>query len=294
MALFFNLLWVFFLTARFFVDAPLHTGATLNLPVSVARHVQVLRLQPGQKIVLFNGQYGAPGVAQTPEQEGVFEATIESMGRQHVDVVIGNYSPTFLEYPIPLHLFTCMPANDRMDWLVEKATELGVASITPLMSERSVLRLQGERAEKKQAHWRGIAIAACEQSGRNRVPMVGSVCRLFDVLAGFTSELTSESNNEPAKAPANPPGWNLCLSLLPEQACPPHNLASCLGASPSYVNVLSGPEGGFTPEEEKALRASSLVPVNLGARVLRAETAPVAFVSWLTLALAGVSLPVAN
>ena len=146
---------------RFYCPMPLSKGAALQLPGGAARHVQVLRLQPGGTITLFNGESG-----------GEFDATITHMGRSDVQVQVGQHHAVEREAGLAVHLAVGMPANDRMDWLVEKATELGVASIQPLMTERSVLRLSGERADKKVAHWHSVAIAACEQCGGNRVPLL--------------------------------------------------------------------------------------------------------------------------
>ncbi len=134
--------------------------------------MQVLRLQPGDTITLFNG--GQLG------QGGEFEATVSRMGRSEVEVTVGAHNPVERDAARRVHLVVGMPANDRMDWLVEKATELGVASIQPLMTERSVLRLSGERADKKQAHWQSVAIAACEQCGLQ--PRAGGAPR-FDLVA---------------------------------------------------------------------------------------------------------------
>ena len=127
--------------ARFYCPLPLHTGDALSLPPSAARHVQVLRLQPGGVITLFNGQGGE------------FEATVTRMGRSDVEVLIGAHSATEREAACAVHLLAGITANERMDWLVEKATELGAASLTPVIAERSVLKLKGERAEKKLAAW---------------------------------------------------------------------------------------------------------------------------------------------
>jgi 16S rRNA (uracil1498-N3)-methyltransferase len=149
-------------------------------------------------------------------------------------------------------------ANDRMDWLVEKATELGVASITPLVAERSVLKLKGERAEKKLAHWQGVAVAAAEQCGRNRVPPIHPAVTLAEWVK---------------KAP---PGERWVLSL--SEGTQP--VAQVLGQAPKMpvtpVTVLSGPEGGLSPAEELAALSAGFLPVTLGPRVLRAETAPLA------------------
>ena len=165
------------MTARFYADLPLHVGESVQLPAHAARHVQVLRLQPGDVITLFNNQGGE------------FEATVERMGRSEVAVRIGAHSALEREAARPVHLVLGMPANERMDWLVEKASELGVASITPLMTERAVLRLKGERAEKKVAHWQGIATAACEQCGRNRLPLLHEVAGLSDWVAALPAPL---------------------------------------------------------------------------------------------------------
>ena len=145
---------------RFYCPSPLATGLALSLPPGAARHVQVLRLQPGDAITLFNGEGGE------------FDATVTRMGRSDVEVDVGAHHTIEREANRAVHLLAGITANERMDWLVEKATELGVASITPLVAERSVLKLKGERAEKKLAHWQGVAVAAAEQCGRNRVPPI--------------------------------------------------------------------------------------------------------------------------
>ncbi|MFY8043752.1 MAG: 16S rRNA (uracil(1498)-N(3))-methyltransferase, partial [Rhodoferax sp.] len=157
---------------RFFCPAPLFAGHVLELPPGAARHVQVLRLQPGDTIALFNNGPGWALPTGTDHPGGEFKATITRMGRTEVAVEVKNHTAVEREAARPVHLALSMPANDRMDWLVEKATELGVVSIQPLMSERSVLRLSGDRADKKIAHWQSVAVSACEQCGGNRVPTV--------------------------------------------------------------------------------------------------------------------------
>ncbi|MGH8849246.1 MAG: 16S rRNA (uracil(1498)-N(3))-methyltransferase [Polaromonas sp.] len=250
------------MTARFYADLALLPGSSVSLPEQAARHVQVLRLQPGDAITLFNGRgNGEPG------SEGEFVATVERMGRSEVQVSIGAYTATAREAGRAIHLVMGMPANERMDWLVEKATELGAASIQPLMSERSVLRIKGERADKKLAHWRGVATAACEQCGRNRLPLIHEA-------TGLTDWLKNQAN-----APSAPANTRLLLSL--QEGCRP--LAQAV-ANTGALTFLSGPEGGLSPAEEAAAIACGFAPVTLGPRVLRAETAPLACLALLTLA----------
>jgi 16S rRNA (uracil1498-N3)-methyltransferase len=245
---------------RFHCPAALQTGTLIDLPAGAARHVQVLRMQPGGVITLFSGALNG----------GEFEATITRMGRSDVQVQVGAHFAVEREPKRQVHLAMGVPANDRMDWLVEKATELGVASIQPLMTERSVLRLSGERADKKRAHWQAVAVAACEQCGRNRVPEVHAVMNLSAWLAA----LPNVSDLPASAAPAS----RLLLSLRPETLA----FASVL---PTLGNVtfLSGPEGGLGPTEEDAALARHFAPVSLGARVLRAETAGLAALAALTL-----------
>lgn len=233
---------------RFHCPVPLATGQALSLPAGAARHVQVLRLQPGAVITLFNGEGGE------------FEATVTRMGRSDVEVEVGLHQAVEREAPRAIHLLAGITANERMDWLVEKATELGVASITPLVAERSVLKLKGERADKKLAHWQGVAVAAAEQCGRNRVPVVHPAVSLTDWLARPTVS-----------------ALRCVLSLAPGT----RSLSSAAGGGEPLV-VLSGPEGGLSPAEETLALSSGFVPVTLGPRVLRAETAPLAVLAALS------------
>ncbi len=225
---------------RFYCPTPLVTGLALSLPPGAARHVQVLRLQPGDEITLFNGEGGE------------FDATVTRMGRSDVDVDVGAHHAIEREAHRAVHLLAGITANERMDWLVEKATELGVASITPLVAERSVLKLKGERAEKKLAHWQGVAVAAAEQCGRNRVPPIHPAVTLTEWLK------------------KSAPGERWVLSLFEGTQPVPRQ------ASQAPVTVLSGPEGGLSPSEESTALAAGFAPVSLGPRVLRAETAPLA------------------
>jgi 16S rRNA (uracil1498-N3)-methyltransferase len=230
---------------RFYCPASLQTGLALSLPAGAARHVQVLRMQPGDVITLFNGEGGE------------FDATVTRMGRSEVEVEVGKHHTVEREAARAVHLLAGITANDRMDWLVEKATELGVASITPLMAERSVLKLKGERAEKKIAHWQGVAVAAAEQCGRNRVPVIHPAVSLTDWV----------------KKTAPGARWVLSLSEGTQ--------AITQMPAVNAVTVLSGPEGGLSPSEEAAALAAGFASVTLGPRVLRAETAPLAVLALL-------------
>ena len=242
---------------RFHCPLPLTEGAEIDLPEGCARHVQVLRLQPGADITLFDG--GGPLL-----RGGEWTATVLHMGRTSVRVRVGAHQAIEREGARAIHLLAGTTAGERMDWLVEKATELGVASITPLATERSMVRLQGERAAKKQAHWQAVAVAACEQCGRNRVPHIHPLASLAQALA-------------PASAAAVATGvapLRLVLSLAPGSV--PLRSVLAQAAPEAALQFLSGPEGGLSAQEEQQALAQGFVPVSLGPRVLRAETAPLA------------------
>jgi len=237
--------------SRFYCPTPLVAHTPLLLPSAAARHVQVLRMQPGVALTLFNGEGGE------------WSATVTRMGRSDVEVMVGEHLATEREVQRPVWLAVAMPANDRMDWLVEKATELGVSGIQPLHTAHSVLRLHAERAAKKQAHWQAVAIAACEQCGGNRVPAIAPV-------------LEGASWLEQHQAPA---GSLRCVLSLANGA---RSLTSVLSeqAPQAPLWLLSGPEGGLSPGEDQAAREAGWQPVTLGPRVLRAETAALIGLSW--------------
>jgi 16S rRNA (uracil1498-N3)-methyltransferase len=186
------------------------------------------------------------------------------MGRNEVRVLVGAHDPVERELARAVTLALGMPANERMDTLIEKATELGVAAIAPLVCERSVLRLQGERAEKKLAHWRGVAIAACEQSGRTRIPALCAIAALPDWLQALPARGAGER-------------WLLSLGDAPAMA----TAAASLSGANDAVLVLSGPEGGLSPDEEALALRFGFTPLGLGPRVLRADTAPLAVLACL-------------
>ncbi|SCK62248.1 16S rRNA (uracil1498-N3)-methyltransferase [Variovorax sp. HW608] len=235
--------------ARIHCAVALASNSSLSLPPGAARHVQVLRMQPGDSLTLFDGSGGE------------YAATVERMGRSDVEVRVGEHSAIEREAARAVHLAVGMPANERMDWLVEKATELGVASIQPLMTAHAVLRLSGERADKKRAHWEAIAIAACEQCGRNRVPKIHPVQTFANWLAASSAD----------------PG-RFVLSFA-QGSRPLRDVAPNEGAD---AWVLSGPEGGLSNAEESDAIERGFVPVSLGPRVLRAETAALAALASLS------------
>jgi 16S rRNA (uracil1498-N3)-methyltransferase len=241
--------------ARFFTPQPLTVDAELALDAAAARHVQVLRMQPGGMLTLFNGQGGE------------YTAQVVHMGRSDVSVKVLAHDAIEREAACAVHLVVGMPANERMEWLVEKATELGVASIQPLMTERTVLRLSGERAEKKQAHWQAVAVAACEQSGRNRVPVVHPVLGWAAWLASTGQRAAQISLR--------------CVLSVHRASVPAHVFArSAPGQAASIaIECIGGPEGGLSPAEEAAAMACGYAPIGLGNRVLRSETAALAALS---------------
>lgn len=239
------------MTPRLFVEGanPLGLGGEMSLPAGAARHAQVLRVQPGDALVLFDGD-GTEWLAE-----------VLQMGRKDVSVIVKEALTAQRELPVAVTLALGMPANDRMDALVEKATELGVSAIQPLMCSRSVLKLDEERAAKKVAHWRAVAVAAGEQSGRTRIPVIHPVTTIKTWL----------------ETPAARTGARAVLSFAPEQALLPwlgDAQTLPLGAAAQGLSFLSGPEGGLSPDEEAWARQAGWAAVGLGPRVLRADTAP--------------------
>jgi 16S rRNA (uracil1498-N3)-methyltransferase len=240
--------------ARVYCPQPLAPGLSFALPAGAARHVQVIRMQPGEEVTLFNGDGGQ------------WRAVIERMGRSNVDVRVTAYEDIERECAVAIHLAIGIPANERMDWLVEKATELGAASIQPLVTARGILRVAGERAQRKREHWHGVAAAACEQSGRNRLPLVHEPVPIGDWI-------------ESTRALAH---RKLVLSLAAEA----QPVATRLAEPAREWICLSGPEGGLEAAEEREALQAGFEPVSLGTRVLRAETAPLAMLTLLTLSTA--------
>ncbi len=231
---------------RFYCSIPLSVGELLELPAGAARHVQVLRMQPMMALTLFDGRGGE------------YQAVIQNMARTSVAVQVTAHHAIEREATRAVHLALGVPANERMDWLVEKATELGATSIQPLMTERGVLRLLGPRADKKQTHWQAIASSACEQSGRNRVPTIHPVQTLGEYLVAQESSTAHR----------------MVLSLQPQSPSLAQLAASTRADAPVWL--LSGAEGGLSHAEETNAMRAGYLPANLGNRVLRAETAALA------------------
>jgi 16S rRNA (uracil1498-N3)-methyltransferase len=240
---------------RLFVDTPLQPGAETALPESADRHARVRRVQPGDTLVLLDG-HGAE-----------WPATVLQVGRSETRVHLGEPQRVNRELPLPVTLAVVVPANERMDWLVEKATELGAAALQPLWAERSVLRLAGDRSAKRLAHWQGIVRAASEQCGRTQLMQVAPPCDITDWLARLPP---SPRTHEAAR-------W--MLDFADDARAP----GAC--ERPAAITALSGPEGGLSTGEQAAARAAGFRPVTLGPRVLRAETAPLALLAWAGLGL---------
>ena len=230
---------------RLYCDTPLSPGAEIVLPESTARHaVTVLRLQVGDTLNLFNGTGGE------------YRATLVAVNKREARVRLTEFNAIERESPLAITLALGISAGERMDYSLQKATELGVTAIQPLATERSVVKLAGERADKRRQHWQNVVIAACEQCGRNRVPRVAPVQALFGYLAGV--------------------GKGRRLLLSPDAAVPLKRV------SPSAaVVLLVGAEGGLAPAERQAAEADGFEPVSLGPRILRTETAPVAALALL-------------
>ncbi len=227
---------------RFYVPQTFVAGEVLRLPENVCRHIQVLRLQAGAPLVLFDGQ-GQAAVAELLE-----------IGRKQAMARVDKLLAESRESPLAVTLIQAVSASEKMDFAVQKGTELGVNRIVPAVSTRSNVRLSGERAEKKVRRWQEIAVSACEQCGRNEVPPVAPIADLPQVLAALPTDSGA-----------------LLLLLSPHGGVPLRSLPSAQSAV-----LLIGPEGGLTAEEEDLARSHGFQAVQLGARVLRTETAALA------------------
>jgi 16S rRNA (uracil1498-N3)-methyltransferase len=232
-----------------YVEAPLAPGEKINVGGAAANHIaRVLRLRTGDALTLFNGSGAEYG------------ASIEEFRKDSVLVTVTDERQVERESPLMLTLAQGISRGERMDWILQKATELGVSRIVPVFTERSVVRLDAKQAQRKLQHWRGIAIAACEQCGRNKVPDLTLPVDIHEFLAGA---------RESQAGTAAPP-MHLLLSPTAELGI------GDFAHTATSVTVLIGPEGGLTEvEQESAIRAG-FTPVRMGPRILRTETAAIA------------------
>jgi 16S rRNA (uracil1498-N3)-methyltransferase len=233
---------------RFFLDAPLRAGTSVLLPEDSAHHaVHVLRIHAGDEVTLFNGRGGE------------YAARVASIQRLNVLVDVLAHRAVERELPLRVVLVQGVSAGERMDFTVRKSVELGVAEIQPVLAASSVARPKGERAAARQAHWQKIAIAACEQCGRNRIPVVHPMIAASDYRGGAGTKLLLSPASELRFSQAVKDG--------------------------SEFTIAAGPEAGFNPPEETAFLDAGFVPVRLGARVLRTETAGIAALAALSAVL---------
>jgi 16S rRNA (uracil1498-N3)-methyltransferase len=246
---------------RVYVEADLTPGSVVELPSGTASHLaKVLRARGGDELILFNGDGRE------------FIGAIESVRGSRVSASVGDGRRVDRESPLVITLVQCVPRGDRMDFIVQKATELGVARIVPVLSQRSVVRLDKTHSESKVIHWRAVAVSACEQCGRNRVPAIEPAKPLLNHLGEPASGAGPKLVFEPdLGAHADPPAHD------PGRPTVPGRPAVHGGAA----EIAIGPEGGFAPDELEAFRVAGYSQVGLGPRILRAETAAIAAVVWL-------------
>ncbi len=225
---------------RFYLPTALAPHTTLNLPDNIIRHIHVLRLNAGDSITLFNGTGND------------FAATLQTIGKRHAECHIHAQRQPENESPLAITLVQAISSGERMDFTLQKSVELGVRAIQPMISERCVVRLSGDRAEKRVQRWQDIVIAACEQSGRSIVPTVLPIVSFSDYLRQM------------------PPELHLMMSL--RRATTLRDITP----APQQLRLMIGPEGGWTPAEEQVALEAGVQTITLGKRVLRTETASLA------------------
>jgi 16S rRNA (uracil1498-N3)-methyltransferase len=239
---------------RFHCPQPLVPGSIVDLPEAVAHHLHVVRQQSGDELVLFNGNGGQ------------VRARLVEIGKRRASAEILAFDVIDVELPFHVTLAQGLPEGSKMDWIVEKAVELGVAAIQPLAAQRSVVRLSGERADKRLAHWQAVVVSASEQCGRNRLADVAPVQDVNRWLAE--------------------PGAGTRILLSPRADA---SLAQWTRTTaPQDVTLLVGPEGGFTEQEDDAARAAGALALSMGPRVLRTETAGLAALAILAAGWGGI------
>jgi 16S rRNA (uracil1498-N3)-methyltransferase len=228
---------------RFYVADRLHQGATQTLDAATSRHVQALRLRRGDRVALFNGDGHE------------YAAELIDLSRRGAVVLVRAATHADRESPLPVVLAQGVCAADRMDLVIQKATELGVARIIPVVTSRSIVRLSNERQERRETHWQNVAIAACEQCRRNRIPQVDATIKFDAFIASLPdadARIVLAGDGEAR------------LGMLPK---------------PASVLLFVGPEGGLAAEERALLASRAFTEVRFGPRVLRTETAPIAAIA---------------
>jgi 16S rRNA (uracil1498-N3)-methyltransferase len=237
---------------RVHVPGPLIAGRRHTIDGDAANHIaRVLRLRQGDPLTLFDGRGGE------------YAARVEECRKGAVIVSVDEPSPVARESPLPIVLAQGISRGERMDWVVQKATELGVTRIVPVLTERSVVKLDAKQAERKRLHWQAIAVAACEQSGRDRIPGVDAPLTLTEFLG---QDFLGESDTRATRVLLSPTGSLRVADLLRTEA---------------GLVVVIGPEGGLADAEQRAALAAGFDAVRLGPRVLRTETAAIAALTLL-------------
>jgi len=229
---------------RIYVVHTLSEGVIVELAAAPSHHLaKVLRMQPGRELIVFNGQGGE------------YQARIHSVQKKSISIIIDSYLDCDRESPIAIELGVCLIKNDRFDWLLQKATELGVSAISPLISDYTDIKLNQERLAKKIQHWQQVIINACEQSGRTYVPELAPPQPLSTWV---------ENVDAPIKTVLHP---------YPQSIDKPDNKTT---VHPKCAALLVGPEGGLSDAEIADAINHCFIPMTIGPRILRAETAPLA------------------
>lgn len=262
------------MTIRIQVPGPLAVGETVRLPEGAAHHAgKVLRLEIGAAVVLFDGRGGE------------YAGECVEMTKGLVAVQLSRFSAVDRESPLHLTLVQGISRGERMDYTLQKAVELGVAAVTPVFTSRCMVALAGERRTKREEHWRGVIRAACEQSGRTRIPQLAAAVDLTQFLSLSPRDRGEQHSqdrmiggvkHENEGGPVEDPGTGTRLTLSPGAAL---RLSEAPIHSP--VTLAVGPEGGFAPDELRLLHEANYLPVRLGPRILRTETAALVALSIL-------------
>jgi 16S rRNA (uracil1498-N3)-methyltransferase len=236
------------MSPRLYCPTSLGSDEIIDLPAAVAHHAaRVLRLHEGDPVTLFNGEGGES------------EARLTRIGSRSVSALVGQHHAIERESPLQVTLLQGLAGAERMDYVIQKAVEMGVAAIAPLTMARSVTRLDAARASKRAEHWRAVIVASCEQCGRNRLPLLHPL-RDFDAALGSPDD------------PGATTGAALSLVLSPGEG----SSLTAFDRPSGAIRLLIGPEGGLTPEELAAAQRAGFRAAQLGPRVLRTETAGVA------------------